>query len=71
VRKEGENVVLEPIEKAKWPDGFWDIFKPDPGFETPDPMPPKEFSFDTERAKRSHGFRPGVTSLSDGPSKVY
>lgn len=46
IRKEGEKVILELIEKTKWPDGFWDIFKPDPGFEIPKPMPSKEFSLD-------------------------
>jgi antitoxin VapB len=46
IRKEGERVILEPIEKTKWPDGFWDIFKPDPGFEIPKPMPSKEFSLE-------------------------
>ena len=46
IRKEGEKVILEPIEKTKWPDGFWDIFKPDPGFEIPKPMPSKKFSLD-------------------------
>jgi antitoxin VapB len=38
IRKEGEKVILEPIEKAKWPDGFWDIFKPDPEFEITRPL---------------------------------
>ena len=46
IRKEGEKVILEPVEKTKWPAGFWDIFKPDPEFEIPKPMPPKEFSLD-------------------------
>jgi antitoxin VapB len=46
IRKEGEKVILEPIEKTKWPDGFWDMFKPDPGFEIPKPLPSKEFSLD-------------------------
>jgi len=46
IRKEGEKVILEPVEKTKWPDGFWGIFKPDPGFEIPDPMASKEFSLD-------------------------
>jgi antitoxin VapB len=46
IRKEGERVILEPIEKTKWPDGFWNLFKPDPGFEIPKPMPSKEFSLD-------------------------
>ena len=46
IRKEGEKVILEPIEKTKWPDEFWDSFRPDPGFEIPKPMPSKEFSLD-------------------------
>jgi antitoxin VapB len=46
IRKDGEKVILEPIEKTKWPDGFWDIFRPDPGFEIPKPLPSKEFSLD-------------------------
>jgi antitoxin VapB len=46
IRKEGEKVILEPIEKSQWPDGFWDTFNPDPGFEIPEPTPPKEFSLD-------------------------
>lgn len=46
IRKEGEKVILEPIEKAKWPAGFWDIFKPDPEFEIPRPTPTKEFYLD-------------------------
>ena len=46
IRKEGEKVILEPIEKTKWPDGFWDIFRPDPEFEIPKPMPSKKFSLD-------------------------
>ena len=46
IRKEGEKVILEPIEKTKWPDGFWDIFRADPQFEIPKPMPSKKFSLD-------------------------
>ena len=45
-RKEGEKVILESVEITKWLDGFLDIFKPDPGFEIPEPMPSKEFSLD-------------------------
>jgi antitoxin VapB len=41
IRKEGEKVILEPIEKTRWPDGFWDIFKSDPEFEIPKAMPLK------------------------------
>ena len=46
IRKEGEKVILEPIEKTRWPKGFWDIFRPDPGFEIPKPLPSIELSLD-------------------------
>jgi antitoxin VapB len=46
IRKEGEKVILEPIEKSQWPEGFWDMFNPDPEFEIPEPMPSKGFSLD-------------------------
>ena len=46
IRKEGEKLIIEPMEKTKWPNGFWDIFKPDPGFEIPKPTPSNEFSLD-------------------------
>lgn len=46
ITKEGERVILEPLETSKWPDGFWDIFTEDPDFETPEPLPTKDFSLD-------------------------
>ena len=46
IRKQGEKVILEPIKKTTWPDGFWDVFTSDPQFETPEPSPPKDFSLD-------------------------
>jgi antitoxin VapB len=46
IRKEGSKVILEPVERTQWPDGFWDIFTPDPDFETPNPLPSKKFSLD-------------------------
>ncbi len=46
IRKEGEKVILEPIEKINWPDGFWDIFGPDLEFEVPNSMPPKYFALE-------------------------
>jgi antitoxin VapB len=46
IRKDGEKIIIEPIEKSQWPDGFWNGFKPDPGFKIPKPMPSKEFSLD-------------------------
>ena len=47
--KEGEKVILEPVEITKWSDGFYDIFKPELGFEIPEPMPSKEFPLDLRR----------------------
>jgi antitoxin VapB len=46
IRKEGEKVILEPLENTQWPEGFWDIFTPDPDFEIPEPLPAKEFTLD-------------------------
>jgi antitoxin VapB len=46
IRKDGDKLIIEPIEKTKWPNGFWDIFKSDPGFKIPKPAPSNEFSLD-------------------------
>jgi antitoxin VapB len=46
IRKQGEKVILEPIKKTKWPDGFWDVFTQDLEFETPEPLPAKKFTLD-------------------------
>ena len=46
IRKQGEKVILEPVKKSKWPEGFWDIFTPDPQFETPEPLASKDFQLD-------------------------
>ena len=46
IRKEGDKVILEPLEKTQWPEGFWDIFTPDHDFEIPKPLPTKEFTLD-------------------------
>ena len=46
IRKEGEKVILEPLERDHWPEGFWDDFTPDPEFRTPEPLPSKEFTLD-------------------------
>ena len=46
ISKQGDKVILEPVKRTKWPDGFWDIFTPDPQFETPLPKPPKAFDLD-------------------------
>jgi antitoxin VapB len=35
IRKEGDAVVLEPMEAARWPEEFWKLFTPDAEFDTP------------------------------------
>lgn len=46
VRKEGKKVILEPIEKTSWPSEFWKLFKQDPDFEIPKPLPSTPVSLD-------------------------
>jgi antitoxin VapB len=46
IRKEGNKVVLEPLETSDWPAGFWDFFSTDPEFEIPKPLSPKHFDLD-------------------------
>ncbi|MCP3873091.1 MAG: AbrB/MazE/SpoVT family DNA-binding domain-containing protein [Desulfobacteraceae bacterium] len=46
IRKQGKKVILEPVKKSKWPDGFWDIFTPDTEFDTPAPLASKEIQLD-------------------------
>jgi virulence-associated protein VagC len=44
IRKQGEKVILEPVKKSEWPNGFWDVFTQDPQFETPEPLPSKKLA---------------------------
>ena len=46
ITKEGDKVILEPLERSEWPDGFWNLFTIDPEFKTPEALPSKEFSLD-------------------------
>lgn len=46
ISKQGEKVILEPVKKSKWPDGFWDIFTQDDQFEILEPLPSKKFNLD-------------------------
>ncbi len=39
IRKEGDKVILEPIEQRDWPAGFWKSFEPDPDFDIPEALP--------------------------------
>jgi antitoxin VapB len=49
IRKEGDCVILEPLETSEWPAGFWEMFIPDPEFQTPRALPTKPFDLDTRR----------------------
>lgn len=44
VRREGRAVVLEPLEKRRWPAGFWDALEGGGAtaadFAVPEPLPP-------------------------------
>ncbi len=44
ITKEGDKVILEPIKRTEWPDGFWENFPVDEDFGTPDALPSKELS---------------------------
>ena len=46
IKREGPRVILEPVENTEWPDGFWDMFTPDPDFEIPEPLPSKPVDLD-------------------------
>ena len=46
IRKEGDKVILEPLERTYWPEGFWDYFSEDLDFKIPEPLPSREFSLD-------------------------
>jgi antitoxin VapB len=46
ISKEGNKVILEPLEKSEWPEGFWGIFAEDLDFKTPEALPSKDFSLD-------------------------
>lgn len=38
IRKEGDKVILEPMENSEWPDEFWEVFSPDPDFVVSQPL---------------------------------
>ncbi len=46
IKKEGNKVILEPLEKEFWPEGFWNIFDSDEEFEIPQPLPAKPVNLD-------------------------
>jgi len=46
ISKKGDKVILEPLERSRWPEGFWDNFSMDPDFETPEALPSRNLSLD-------------------------
>ncbi len=46
ISKKSDKVILEPLERSKWPEGFWDVFLVDKDFKTPEALPAKNFSLD-------------------------
>lgn len=47
VWKEGSRVIIEPMEKPGWPEGFWERFHALPpvpdDFVVPEPLPPSPY----------------------------
>jgi antitoxin VapB len=46
ISKEGNKVILEPLDKDKWANGFWDLFTADPEFKIPIPLSSAPFDLD-------------------------
>ena len=46
ISKNGDKVILEPLERNRWPEGFWDAFPVDLDFKTPEALPSKNLSLD-------------------------
>ncbi len=44
--KKGDMVIIEPLGRSRWPEGFWDAFPMDPDFKTPEALPSENFSLD-------------------------
>ena len=46
ISKKGDKVILEPLERSRWPEGFWDNFSVDLDFEIPEALPSRNLSLD-------------------------
>ncbi len=46
IRKKGDKVILEPLERSRWPEGFWDVFIMDPDFKMPEALRSKKLRLD-------------------------
>lgn len=59
IRREGRAVVLEPLEKASWPEGYWErlaALTPLPDdFVVPEPLPPTSDRDEALRAMNDEG----------------
>ncbi len=46
IRKEGNEVILEPVKKREWPRGYWEMLlaSAPEDIQLPQDLPPKEFS---------------------------
>ena len=44
ISKKGDKVILEPLERSRWPEGFWGAFTADQDFKTPEALQSKNFS---------------------------
>jgi antitoxin VapB len=39
ISKKGHKVVVEPLVRSEWPEGFWDAFPIDNDFKIPEALP--------------------------------
>jgi antitoxin VapB len=46
ISKAGDKVILEPMPKSSWPEGFWKIFKKDDEFQIPEPLSGRPVNLD-------------------------
>lgn len=44
--RDGKKVILEPLDRTEWSEGFWAMFSFDPDFETHPALPPMPIDLD-------------------------
>jgi len=42
IRQEGEAVILEPLKRRGWPEGYWESWEVPADLEVPEPLPSAE-----------------------------
>lgn len=52
IHREDDRVILEPMAPQEWPEGFWDQFGPDSGFDVGRPLPTAPVDLDGGGAAR-------------------